>query len=115
MDQLEDIDRAHLAVMTVNQNQRYRIDWEHIVQKNLQYKRPYLINGTFFERLNDDTDVLDENETNWKAIQDISDTDEETPMPVLKAKRLKKEQPFVLEMQEDGTMKQLKKDPLPQP
>jgi hypothetical protein len=48
---------------------------------------------------------LDENETNWKAIQDISDTDEETPMPVLKAKRLKKEHPFVLEMQEDGTMK----------
>jgi len=34
--------------MTVNQKKLYRVDWERIIQKNLQYKRPYLINGTFF-------------------------------------------------------------------
>ncbi len=58
------------------------------MHKNLQYKRPYLINGTFFEKINDEADVLDETETT-NFNQDISDTDEETPLPVLKKKPAK--------------------------
>jgi len=109
MDLFEDIDRAHLAVMIVNQNRLYRLEWERIVQKNLHYKRPYLINGTFFERLNDEKDVLDEYDTQWKEILDISDTDEESFKPELKTTKTLTS----LEMTEDSFMTQRKKEPLP--
>ena len=47
-----------------------------------------MINGTFFEGMNDETDVLDEGETNI-LLQDLSPSEDDTPLPLVVVKKKK--------------------------
>jgi hypothetical protein len=66
----------------VLEDQRYRKEWPKYF-KNLPFKQPYLINGTYFENLDDENDVLDEGDAN-NQINDLSSSDEDSPEPVIK-------------------------------
>lgn len=48
--------------MGIKEDRRYREDWAKIIKKYLDYKQPYLINGTYFEKLDDDTEIIDKDE-----------------------------------------------------
>ena len=71
------------------EGQRYRTDWAKYF-KYLPFKQPYLINGTYFEGIDDDNDVLDQDDT-AHLINELSSSEEETPEPqVEKKKKLSK-------------------------
>lgn len=81
LDLLEPRELAHLEVAKVLENQRYRKDWSKYF-KYLPFKHPYLINGTYFEGIDDDTDVLDLDETD-QLLNELS-SEEESPQPQVK-------------------------------
>lgn len=52
---------AHVKVIETLERQRYRVQWAQFFKKYLDYKKPYLINGSYFEKIDDDLDILDQN------------------------------------------------------
>jgi hypothetical protein len=41
----------------VEEEQRYRVKWAGIFKRNLTFKHPYLINGAYYENIDDEEDL----------------------------------------------------------
>ena len=55
-DEMSEREVAQLKVVEAFERKRYRIQWAKFFKKYLAYKKPYLINSTLFENIDDELD-----------------------------------------------------------
>lgn len=57
MDELTEREQYNLKYTEVDMRRKYRIHWAKYLSKNLLYKYPQIINGTYYHNIDDDIDL----------------------------------------------------------
>ena len=75
-DEMEADELRDYYQMCSSERKKYRVKWAHYIKKYLRWKKPYLLNGGAFSKIDDDD--------HFEALKIDSSEDEEAKKPEVK-------------------------------